>query len=242
MRKHSNGYNSTMVSSVAFVFSTIGSFLSILLSLSPTPKLIRAVKSNNFAEVSYTYLALGHAGYTLWLTYASFSGILEMIAGNACNFMISLLLNTVYLHAHNQLGTALIVYIPSIATLLAFCFYLDKPEVIGVTASIFGCLMYLSMIIKLKECIESREVRFLDLNINIAGFLCSLAWLIYGILSVNFVVIVPNFLGVCISSTIFFVYFWASDALPLCFCPTFQANSKEEKSLLEQSRLSSKLY
>lgn len=223
-----------MVATAAYVLSSFGGVLSVLLSLSPIPNLVLASRSKDFSQVSFVFLVMGHIGSTLWLLYAISADIPEMIPNNFINYCITLVLNALYLKFHAQLLISTITYIPSII-LLAFSIYLlNAPSLVGYSASTFNCIQLLSLLLKIWQCLKTKDSKFLDLNISVAVFLCSFTWLLYGILTSNLVVIVPNFLGISISFVIFLVYLWTKNLYPECMCPANLEKTIEETPLTSE--------
>mmetsp|Transcript_10571 Transcript_10571/g.20356 ORF Transcript_10571/g.20356 Transcript_10571/m.20356 type:complete len:222 (+) Transcript_10571:944-1609(+) len=208
-----------MVSTSAYILSSIGGILSILLSAAPLPKLLLAVRSKDFTEVHYIFLLMGHVGSTLWFFYAILAGIPEMVPNNFINFLITLGLNSVYLYYHGQLLSSSMIYVPSLLLLFVSSYLLDNPSVIGFTAAGLGIIQCSTLIAKVWEAIRSKDPKYLDLYINTAICLCSLTWLLYGIVTTNLIVIIPNVIGLSISVSIFIVYLWTKEVT--AFCPCF---------------------
>jgi uncharacterized protein with PQ loop repeat len=198
-----------MVVTTAYFVSGLGSLLSILLSISPIPKFISAVKSKDFSEVPYMFLLLTHIGAALWLLYALVAEIPEMVPVNLVSFVISLTLNAVYHACRQTLCVAAAFYVPSIAASTAVAFTMGDSTSVGLIAAVVNCFQQLTLLIKVYQSLQTKDPKYLDLNISVAVLINCMTWLLYGTLTANLIVIIPNFLGVSVAVVILFVYLWA---------------------------------
>jgi uncharacterized protein with PQ loop repeat len=198
-----------MVVTTAYLVSGLASLLSILLSISPIPKFISAIRSKDFSEVPYMFLLLAHIGSVMWLLYALVARISEMVPVNLVNFVITLILNAVYHASHQTLYLAAVVYAPCIVVLTAAAFTIGDATSVGLIAACVNCVQQFTLLIKVSQSLKTKDPKYLDLNISVAVLINCMTWLLYGTLTANLIVIIPNFLGVSVATAMLLVYLWA---------------------------------
>ena len=94
--------------------------------------------------------------------------------------------------------------------IMPFVFY-SKPtgasEGIGVVASILNICMYASPLTIMREVWSSKSVKYMPLHLSIATFLCSFAWMCYGITVNDGPILVCNVTGTILGAGQVALYF-----------------------------------
>ena len=98
----------------------------------------------------------------------------------------------------------------SIAIVASFLsiYFLFPASLAASVAVIINTVFYCTIMIKLKESMEKRNNEYINMVIVVVTLCGCVSWVLYGILTDDYFVVVPNAIGIVVYGLNILVYYW----------------------------------
>lgn len=189
-----------------YIFSWIAFVSTVALFFTGIPicyKIWKRKSSENFTSVPFM---MGVISASFWLRYALLKDEATVLKVN----IVALSLNTVYLliyYCYTKKKMLINLAIASvIATEVAMITFVElyktefTVDILGVCCTLFNIICFGSPLAGLRTVFRQGNCETLPLPMSIGNFIVSSEWFLYGILTENIYIIVPNSIGVCLAT------------------------------------------
>ncbi len=190
----------------------LGFILTMFVVGSPIPSLLEGMKKGEIKNLSLEYILLAAAQGVLWLLF----GIKEYdyYVKLTNSFVVSayiIYLNILLYILKNKEKT---IYLNlGLFTYITFCSFFLPGKFCLTAAAIVSTVWQFTTITKIREALQSKDASFLNYTIALASFVVFNFWAAYALLTSNYIMLIPNFLGGLIFSANLLIYYWASGTL-----------------------------
>jgi len=214
-------------------FGYAGLVLTVGFLLSPAPTCWQIVRAKSTGQFSPVPNLIGVFNCSLWVYYCAVT-----MAGSTENLVPNLLVNAIgsflfasytvvfilysrtrwRIVAHAVLAVASFGVLVILLELLVPHLRLDvhwggdsvplKSSICGVITDILNVALYGSPLVVMKNVIRTRSVRYMPLPFSVATFVVSVTWTVQGLLIGNITVVLPNVIGMILSTAQLLLYAW----------------------------------
>ena len=194
----------------------IGELSSLVLMIGPLKSFIFCGKSNQqklelLKTISYNYLITLLLMSTAWLAYSYKINNFDLILINWCSTVSSVLYIVLYLYIRTFEAFPYKEFFMFIFSIpfqgLLFTDFLSL-EAVGFLATVLNTIQYLSILDNIKEILESRSRKEINLFVtNTSGF-NSVAWLGFGVLTNDIYIFIPCAVGTVTFCVQIVLYLW----------------------------------
>ena len=186
---------------VADIFGWVGTVIATYFYIAPVVPFIKLLKGEIEVKDSPGILLIcSFMNCILWADYGLVYDKFLVYFANGIGGTITLVWITIYLIflAKKDIALSLLFNFSLLAgvvgLLLLFFWVIDK-EVTGYVAMVFNILMYAAPGEKIFRVITTKDYKLIPIFSTIGGFLCSLCWFMFGLISYDINLIIPNALG-----------------------------------------------
>jgi uncharacterized protein with PQ loop repeat len=102
----------------------LGTGSCAILYLSPIPSIIKAIRTKDLQEISYTFLIMTHITPLTWIIYAIQSNNANLLIPNSLNSSIALIYILIYHYVDRSLLSFSFKYVPCVLVCYLLGFYL----------------------------------------------------------------------------------------------------------------------
>eukprot|EP00744_Colponema_vietnamica_P003628 GILI01005529.1.p2 GENE.GILI01005529.1~~GILI01005529.1.p2 ORF type:complete len:235 (+),score=67.43 GILI01005529.1:82-786(+) len=186
------------------VFSTLGSILAISLFASGlnVARVIIIKKEVGNAE-PFPYYSMFLNCY-LWFLYGIFDGKRPVWLTNGVGVILSVFTIVIF-QIYEKKNAKKLAMINSVGAVLSAVLGVGvyfgvsdnytRSQIMGYVANVANVIMYGSPLKQLAEVLKTRNTADVPILLSIVSFLCSSAWLIFGLLVTDWFIVIPNVLG-----------------------------------------------
>ena len=186
---------------VGDIFGWVGTVIATYFYIAPAVPFIKVLKGElNYKDSPGILLICSFMNCILWADYGLVNNKFLVYFANGIGGTITLIWITIYLFflAKKNIGLAVLFNLGLIAgvtgLLLLFFWVIDK-EITGYVAMVFNILMYAAPGEKIFKVITTKDYKLIPIFSTAGGFACSLCWFMYGFISADINLIIPNGLG-----------------------------------------------
>ena len=214
------------------VIGMAGFLLTLILLLSPIPSLYEGVKKMELKNLTLEYILIGACQGCLWFIYGyKLNDYYTTLTNTVMVILFGIYMN-IFFYINRMKEKFLTYNAGLILTFSLFCLLLSG-TVCLILASILSTVWQFSMVGKIKEALYSKDASFINIQIAYASLCVFLFWTIYSLLINNYLMTVPNTIGVIIWSFNIVLFYWAngfiSDKSKLgIFLNSFKSKSDSE--------------
>ncbi|GLJ30345.1 hypothetical protein SUGI_0600350 [Cryptomeria japonica] len=206
---------------IRFGAGILGSAFALLMYGAPVSNFQRVVKKKTTGEMSGMPYAIGLFNCLIYTLYGSplisngWENALVM-GTNALGFLLQFCFCTIYLlfappkskrRMGFMVGGVLVLFASTAATSMWGVEAGKKKMLVGTTGMVASVILFGSPLSNIRVIIRSKSVDCMCIYFSIFSLLASLLWLVYGALSRDVHIMVPNFLGVPLASVQIIIYF-----------------------------------
>jgi uncharacterized protein with PQ loop repeat len=194
------------------IISYIGTAMAIFLVGAQIPAMyIIIFKTKKVDENLSVGPTIGQfCNFVAWVVYAIVAGIPAILRVNGIGSGFAIIYQVIFvMYSSGKLRRNLVIAILAawilLATLSAAIIIPPqisqdlKVQLLGYIAVVFNVYMYGAPISQLRIALKSMDPNDMPLILTIAGTLCSISWLVYGLLTWNWFVAGPNIAGTALS-------------------------------------------
>ncbi|CAG9317293.1 unnamed protein product [Blepharisma stoltei] len=186
----------------------LGIFLSFILCVSPFPNMIRRAKDNEMHYVPIHFLWVNHSTRMTWLCYGILKEIVPFITNCVMTGLASILMLILYYFFTRSFAKFIALYVLFLTGLFGLSFWILPVDWVGNLAATLGTLTYISTARNLRTALVTLNLKLIDLPITCVALCNSLAWASYGLVIMDFPLIIGCSIGVIVSITLLVSYAW----------------------------------
>jgi solute carrier family 50 (sugar transporter) len=200
-----------MWSWIIHVVGILGSCASVLLFLSSIGTIQQFKKLNSTASTPIFPFVMMYLNCACWTKYGLLIGEWDIMGTN----MIGLMLSLYYMynydrftknHSSSRIQICLVLlFLYGLLVILRYLPPRDVINALGLVSSVFSVLMFGAPLITVWQVYRTRDSSSMSPRLCLMNFTCSMCWTIYGYLSHDKFIIVPNTLGIALSSVQLFL-------------------------------------
>lgn len=186
---------------VGDIFGWVGTVIAIYFYIAPCVPFLKVLKGDLPVKDSPGVLLIcSFMNCILWADYGLVNDKFLVYLANGIGGTITLIWITIFLFflANKNIGLAILFnlgLIGGVIGLLLLFFYLIDVTITGYVAMVFNILMYAAPGEKIFKVITTKDYKLIPIFSTVGGFLCSLCWFMYGFISKDINLIIPNGLG-----------------------------------------------
>lgn len=186
---------------VGDIFGWVGTFIAIYFYIAPAVPFLKVLKGDLDVKDSPGILLIcSFMNCILWTDYGLLYDKFLVYFANGIGGTITLIWISIYLIflAKKDIKFAILfnlALVGGVIGVLFLFFELIKREITGYVAMIFNILMYAAPGEKIFKVITTKDYKLIPIFSTAGGFLCSLCWFMYGLISEDINLIIPNGLG-----------------------------------------------
>ena len=186
---------------VGDIFGWVGTVIAIYFYVAPVVPFIKVLKEElSYKDSPGILLICSFMNCILWSDYGLANNKFLVYFANGIGGTITLIWITIYLFflAKKNIGLAILFnlcLIAGISGLLVLFFWVIELEITGYVAMVFNILMYAAPGEKIFKVITTKDYKLIPIFSTAGGFACSLCWFMYGFISADINLIIPNGLG-----------------------------------------------
>jgi hypothetical protein len=187
---------------VGEIFGWIGTVITIFFLLTPIVPLLKLMKGEmKIKDYPGVLLICSFMNCVLWADYGLLHDRFLQYFPNGLGGSITLVFITTYLVylAEKKIPFALLYNLCSLAVVIGITFLffqVIEANITGIIANVFNILMYAAPGEKIYTVFKTGNYELIPIWSTIGACACSGAWLIYGLYLPDFLVILPNALGI----------------------------------------------
>ena len=153
---------------LVLVFSTIGTVMTIILTLSPLPSIVRAYKSRSVIEVSHLYLLISEFNALIWILYAVMSENYILLIPNGTNIIVNFVFLTCYHCIERDLIRFYSLLLISVTAISSLALLVAPLALIGISCVVFNFSSYLAPVEQLGHTISEKDKRYIDIIVALS--------------------------------------------------------------------------
>ncbi len=185
---------------VGDIFGWVGTVIAIYFYVAPAVPFIKVLKGElSYKDSPGILLICSFMNCILWADYGLVLNKFLVYFANGIGGTITLIWITIYLFflAKKNVGLACLYTFGLIAGVigLLILFFKISEVITGYVAMVFNILMYAAPGEKIFKVITTKDYKLIPIFSTAGGFLCSLCWFMYGLISQDINLIIPNGLG-----------------------------------------------
>jgi solute carrier family 50 protein (sugar transporter) len=186
---------------VGDIFGWVGTVIAIYFYVAPAVPFIKVLKGElSYKDSPGILLICSFMNCILWADYGLVNNKFLVYFANGIGGTITLIWITIYLFflAKKNVGLACLFnlgLIAGVTGLLLLFFYVIDVVITGYVAMVFNILMYAAPGEKIFKVVTTKDYKLIPIFSTVGGFLCSLCWFMYGFISEDINLIIPNGLG-----------------------------------------------
>ena len=199
----------------SIIFGWVGTaiaFVFYIVPIIPYMKLLRG--QITIKESPGVLLICSFLNCIFWSDYGLLEDKFSVYFANGIGGVITLIFITIFLiHLAERKVLKAIVYnlflMACVAELYFLCYYVISSRVTGIIANIFNVLMYAAPGEKIYTICKTGNYKLIPIWSTFGAMACSTSWMLYGFYQNDFLLILPNALGLLsaiLQAIIFFVY------------------------------------
>jgi solute carrier family 50 protein (sugar transporter) len=169
--------------------------------------ILEGLKTMIIKDISDTYLLAGILNSCFWLTYSLKNNIPPLYICNAFLILVFGFYVNSYYYINKQTGNMIKYSIAIVASFLGI-YFLFPASLAASVAVIINTVFYCTIMIKLKESMEKRNNEYINMVIVVVTLCGCVSWVLYGILTDDYFVVVPNAIGIVVYGLNILVYYW----------------------------------
>ncbi|CAG9319945.1 unnamed protein product [Blepharisma stoltei] len=209
----------TMIS----LLGTVGSIISVSVSLSPASRMMKVQKTKKLDEVPYLFLLLNHLCSLSWATYGFIGGYGAIMINNGISTVIGHCFIGWYHQIKGDLASYMLVYTTAIFASALILISFIPIDIIGWICLISNFALYLGPLETSSKALAEKNPNYIDIFIIGICQVNSLIWMSYGILVQNNFIVAPCLFGAFLCAFQITIYVWANNWFPM---PIYEKLSK----------------
>jgi len=183
------------------LFGLIGTIVSIILYFSHIPTYFKFCLSYKKINLTpFHTILLNYISCVCWLIYSYFLKDKYLQTTNISGSIFSFICAFIYIIklGNSKVFKSIIItisllFLTSIFYIL-FVLMIKDIKIIGILSVITSLIKVISPILIIKNVIKYRNYKFISICKCSLGLLGTTSWIIYGFMSINFFIIIPNFI------------------------------------------------
>lgn len=194
-------------------FGTLGMILSFCLGISPVPGLYQGFKEMEINNITLNYLLSAVGNCSLWSLYGIKKNDTYICLTNGVLFLLFLIYIFVFLFIKRESKTKMGVIFYMIYSLNFMIYAYFSATTIGLIAFVLNSVWSLCAIETLRDCLKSKDPKLINVQISWVSTVCTLSWLLYGVLSNNIFIQIPNLIGTVLWAANITCYYWSTEKI-----------------------------
>ena len=193
---------------VGFVGS-LAFLTSFCLMCGPLPSLYEGYKKMEAKSLTLEYLVIGCVQSFFWLAYGYKLDDFYTCLTNACCVTIFAFYMNALLYI-NRIMDKVYIYNGGV---FAACFFISVILNGGMClffGSVFSSLWHFTMLKTMKQALSIKDASFINLPVSVVSLANFFAWWVYSLLTENYLMTVPNTVGIIMWSLNLVIYAWAN--------------------------------
>lgn len=187
---------------------TVGMLAAFVLGVSPISSLYKGYKEMEINNITYSYMISAVTNCTLWSIFGLKKPDIFLFITNTILLFLFFSYFLLFLYIkkieNNKIGFAFLFII-----LAYYLIYIIFPgEFVGFLAFVINSVWSLTAIENVKDCLKTKNPKFINVQIGIITLFCGFCWSLYGILSQIIFIFIPNVIGVLVWNANLLCYFW----------------------------------
>lgn len=187
--------------------STVANIFTFLVIFSPMKSIIEGLQTMTIKNISDTYLLAGILNSCFWLTYSVKNNIPPLYICNAILILVFGFYVNSYYYINKEKGNMVKYSIAIIASFLGI-YFIFPANLAASVAVIINTVFYCTIMIKLKESMEKRSNEYINMVIIIVTLFGCICWVLYGLLTNDYFVVIPNVIGIVVYALNILVFYW----------------------------------
>jgi hypothetical protein len=114
----------------------------------------------------------------------------------------------------NRLTDKALVYNGAVIGFNLLIFFILNGKLCLLFGATFSSVWHFTILKKMKSALTIKDPAFINFTISLVSFANFFCWLVYSLLTKNYLMAIPNTIGVVIWSLNLIIYFWANEKLP----------------------------
>jgi solute carrier family 50 protein (sugar transporter) len=195
------------------IFGWTGTGLAMIFYIAPVVPMYKLLNDQvKVKDVTGVLLICSFMNCILWTDYGLLINDFTVYFANGVGGGISLIWITIYLiylgNKNIKIAALFIFLLMAAIAGISIAFYFFIPTFLtGKVAMIFNILMYAAPGEKLVRVFKTKAYNLIPIYSTFGGLLCSLCWMLFGIIKADINLIVPNALGLFFSVFEIIIYY-----------------------------------
>jgi uncharacterized protein with PQ loop repeat len=195
--------------SMANFFGSAAFISSFLLVTSPIPSIYEGYNKGEISNLNVEYLLIGCVQSSLWMLYGYKLNDFYTFLTNVICVTLFLIYVNLYLWINKQ-NDKILKYNAIAIGSVSFFTVAFNGNICLLIGAIISTLWHFTIIEKMKQSIQTKDASFINLTVAGVSWLNFFLWLIYAILTENYLMCIPNVVGVIIWGLNLLIYSWAN--------------------------------
>lgn len=189
----------------------IGATISTLFYISPSLQFYKLWKKKiKYNEINSLILIVNYFSCIIWLIYGYSIKCIQIEVSNGIGAIVNLAWSWIYAvylgHDHINLALFFTMGLSAISFIIYILLAIVINKAIGQVCLVLCSLSYLSMSKVLFEVFRTKNYQLIQIYSSILNVIGCAGWSLYGLLPLNFVILVPNLVGFAISLALIMIW------------------------------------
>jgi hypothetical protein len=195
------------------LIGTLGFLITFFLIIAPAKSIYEGIQKMEIKNLTLEYFLIGIIQSICWDTFGHKSDDLYVYITNDVAIFFYIVYLNCFLYI-NRKTMHILYYDASILLVIVFFATSVSAKISSFLASIISCIWQLTTIRNLRTSISLKDASFINLFLALMSLIVFGLWALYSILTNNFVMLIPNFVGLVLWGINITIYYWACNSIP----------------------------
>ena len=197
------------------IFIMLGLICNImqpLIYIAPIKCFVQMIKTRNIDKVPFLYFIFNLSQSLIWIIIACKKLDYALLSANViCAFFFGIFCVGYFILSNFEFISIFVKFNTLVFSIIILIFMLDNYinyTLLAITAIILESTCYLSTLQHIKLIFDKKDNSYIDFPITVSIFIVCQFWILYSIFNHNYVLLIPNVIGLIVSTGLLYVNYY----------------------------------